>query len=567
MNEVFQIVTTLLGGLALFIFGMNMMSDGLQKAAGDKMRKLLAMLTRNPVMGLVAGAAVTCVIQSSSATTVMVIGFVSAGLMQLPQAISVILGANIGTTITAQLVAFKLGDYAWIILFVGFVMFFFLKKHEKIAQIGQVIFAFGMLFVGINIMGDVMKPLATSPVFTDMIMQVRDLPGLGVLVGAGMTLIIQSSSATIAVLQNVAGTAGPDGIHSILGLQGSIPILFGDNIGTTITAMIAAIGASINAKRTAVAHVIFNVSGTLIFIWFIPYIAKLVRMISPHGIEVDVIARQIANTHLLFNVANALIWLPLIWLMVIIVKKIVPGGDQERSPEVPQYLDEHVLDRPLFALRLANSELTRLAGFAKEMVVESKKAFLSQDKAAIRNVLEKEEIVNKLQDSIVAYLSGILRSDGTTEAQAGRVSHYMHVAADIEHMGDYCTNIVELADEKMKNNYEFSDRAIAEIYECFDHAARMLSDTITVLSTGDQRLAGIVMEEEDEMNKMEERLRHQHMQRLYDNTCSPAFTVIYTDIIHNIEKIGDCCTNIAEAMDDDQSQEELRPRFGDLAKV
>lgn len=296
-------IATLLGGLAVFIYGMNLMSDGLQKAAGDKMRNILAMLTANPVLGVIAGALVTAVLQSSSATTVMVIGFVSAGLMKLPQAISVILGANIGTTITAQLIAFNIGDYAWIFVFVGFVMYFFFKKKEIAVKIGQIMFGFGLLFVGINTMGDTMKPLANSPVFTDLMMQVSDIPVLGVVVGTIMTVVVQSSSATIAVLQNLASTAGPDGIHSILGLQGALPILFGDNIGTTITALLAAIGGSINAKRTAVAHTIFNVTGTLLFIWWIPQIADFIAWISPKGPEIEVISRQIANSHLMFNLS------------------------------------------------------------------------------------------------------------------------------------------------------------------------------------------------------------------------------------------------------------------------
>lgn len=275
-NETVQMIITLLGGLALFIFGMNFMSDGLQRSAGDKMRSILAMLTRNPVLGAVAGALVTAVLQSSSATTVMVIGFVSAGLMKLPQAISVVLGANIGTTITAQLIAFDIGDYAWLFVATGFIMYFFFKKKELISYIGQTVFGFGVLFVGINIMGDTMKPLAASQVFVDLMMQVHDIPVLGVLLGTCMTVVVQSSSATIAVLQNLASTAGPDGVTSIIGLQGALPILFGDNIGTTITAVLASIGASVTAKRTAAAHVIFNLTGTLLFIWFIPYYAKFI---------------------------------------------------------------------------------------------------------------------------------------------------------------------------------------------------------------------------------------------------------------------------------------------------
>ncbi|MFR8758728.1 MAG: Na/Pi cotransporter family protein, partial [Clostridium sp.] len=256
MNEVCKVVFGLAGGLALFLYGMNSMSDALQKAAGEKMKKILEFLTKNPIMGVLAGALVTAVLQSSSATTVMVIGFVSAGLMSLPQAISVIFGANIGTTMTAQLMAFKITDYIYPIIFVGF-MLYFASKKEKVKNVGLVIFSFGLLFEGIEIMGSVMKPLANSPIFVELMAKVSDIPVLGVLLGAVMTLVVQSSSATIAVLQNFASQPGPDGVTSVIGLAGAIPILFGDNIGTTITALLASIGQSKNAKRTALAHSIF----------------------------------------------------------------------------------------------------------------------------------------------------------------------------------------------------------------------------------------------------------------------------------------------------------------------
>jgi phosphate:Na+ symporter len=318
----------LLGGLALFLFGMNMMSDNLQKAAGERMKSILSFLTSNPLMGVLAGALTTAVLQSSSATTVMVIGFVSAGLMTLPQAISVIMGANIGTTMTAQLLAFKLSDYVWAIVFVGFAIYFCGKK-EKAKEIGQVILGFGILFVGIETMGDVMKPLASSPIFVEMISRVSDVPVLGVLGGSLMTVVVQSSSATIAVLQNLASQAGPDGVSSVIGLAGAIPILLGDNIGTTITALLASIGQSTNAKRTAVAHSVFNIAGSFVFLWIIPWFVRFVEYISPKGAEIDVISRQIANAHTSFNMANTILWLPFIWLMVKIVTWLVPGEEKK----------------------------------------------------------------------------------------------------------------------------------------------------------------------------------------------------------------------------------------------
>lgn len=550
--ETVQMIITMLGGLALFIFGMNFMSDGLQKSAGDKMRSILAMLTRNPILGVLAGALVTAVLQSSSATTVMVIGFVSAGLMKLPQAISIILGANIGTTITAQLIAFKIGDYAWAFVAIGFILYFFIKKKEIITYIGQTIFAFGVLFVGINIMGDTMKPLASSPVFVDLMVQVQDIPVLGVVLGTAMTVVVQSSSATIAVLQNLASTAGPDGISSIIGLEGALPILFGDNIGTTITAVLASIGASVAAKRTAAAHVIFNLTGTLIFIWFIPYYADFIEWISPKGPEVEVIARQIANAHLCFNLFNTIIFTPLIGLLVKVVTKIVPEKEVDRLPADPIYLDYNVLDQPFAAMHLAIKELVRLGRMVMDMVNTSQSALIDNDNSQVRRVMETEELVNGLQEKIVNYLAGLFAKETLTDEQGAVVSNLLHVASDIERVGDHCKNIAEFAEEKISNSYEFSVEANTEIKDCFALAKSMVSESITALEfgEGEEAVAAAynIRKYEAEMNTKEAFLRKQHMTRLNEGKCSPEFTVIYTDVVHNIEKIGDYCNNIADAV-------------------
>lgn len=545
-----NMIITLIGGLALFIYGMNLMSDGLQKSAGDKMKSILAMLTRNPLLGVLAGALCTAVLQSSSATTVMVIGFVSAGLMKLPQAISIILGANIGTTITAQLIAFKIGDYAWVFVAVGFIMYFFIKKSDMIKYIGQTIFSFGLLFVGINIMGDTMKPLAGSQIFTDLMTWVQDMPLLGVVLGTVMTVVVQSSSATIAVLQNLASTAGPDGLSSIIGLEGALPILFGDNIGTTITAVIASIGASVAAKRTAAAHVIFNITGTLIFIWFIPYYAEFIAFISPKGAETEVISRQIANAHMCFNLFNTIWFIPLIGVLVMVVTKIVPDKKQDKLPFEPVFLDYNVLDRPFAAIHLATQELIRLARMTFEMISLSEKSFVKNDAAAARKVGEEEENVNDLQENIVNYLAGMFTTDTITEEQAAKVSGLLHVAADIEHIGDHCKNISEFASEKIKNSYEFSEEAYEEIGICFSLAKEMAEKSIEAMKNGDIKVANDVKNLESLMNEREKNLRIRHMIRINQKKCSPEFTVIYTDVIHNIEKIGDYCNNIAEAVAD-----------------
>ena len=547
MNENLQMIVTLLGGLAIFIYGMNLMSEGLQKTAGDRMRNILAILTRNPVVGVLAGAMVTAVLQSSSATTVMVIGFVSAGLMKLPQAISVILGANIGTTVTAQLIAFKVGDYAWIFVVTGFVLFFFIKI-EKVQNIGETIFAFGLLFVGINTMSETMRPLAQTEAFSQLMLSVSDSPILGVVVGTLMTAVVQSSSAIIAVLQNLASTPGPDGIHSIIGIGGAIPILFGTNIGTTVTAILASIGASVNAKRTALAHIIFNFSGTVLFLFFIPIYTKIVVLISPKGDELDIIARQIANGHLVFNIICTVLWLPFIWLLVKMVTKIVSKEDPLKPALEPIYLDYKVIETPVFAIQLAAQEILRLGEIASSMIGYARSAFLDNNYKAVYKVQEMEEVLNNVQAETVKYLSSLFGSDSVTEHQAATISAYIHIAGDIEKIGDQCDNISEFSEEKIKSEFDFSDSAVAELTVSFDQIQYMMKTTMNALRNGDTLLAQDVIEQEKEVNQMEIRLRKQHMKRLNEKKCSPEFTVIFTDVVHNIEKIGDYCTNIAEAV-------------------
>lgn len=336
MDTTIATLLGLLGGVALFLYGMTSMSDSLQQVAGDRMKAILQAVTRNPVLGVLAGAVCTAVLQSSSATTVMAIGFVGAGLMGLPQAISIILGANIGTTITAQILAFKLSDYVLAFVFAGF-MVMTLGRSARTKGIGRAIFGFGLLFLGIDTMGSAMKPLASSPIFLGMMEQVANVPVLGVAVGTLMTLVVQSSSATIAVLQNVAAQPGADGVSSVLGLQGALPILFGDNVGTTVTALIASIALCRNAKRVAVSHCLFNLSGCLLFMALLGPFATLVQAVSPTGLETEIIARQIANAHTLFNCLMALAWLPFIGILAKLARLIVPDKRRDDA-QVPTAL-------------------------------------------------------------------------------------------------------------------------------------------------------------------------------------------------------------------------------------
>lgn len=323
MEQGMEMLFALFGGLAMFLYGMDRMSRALQRAAGDAMKRLLARLTATPLLGVLTGLAVTAVLQSSSAATVMVIGFVSAGLLELPRAVAVIYGINIGTTMTAQLIAFDVQTLVYPVLFLGFLLDF-AARRPRWQAVGEAVFSFGLLFEGIDILGRALQPLAGQAVFLDWMTRVKESPLLGILLGLSMTMVVQSSSATIALLQNVARQAGPDGIHSMLGLAGAVPVLLGDNIGTTVTALLACIGQGKDAARAALAHSCFNLSGSLLAAVLLPWFVRLVELISPKGPELEVISRQIANAHTAFNVCCALLWLPFLPWMVRLVCALVP---------------------------------------------------------------------------------------------------------------------------------------------------------------------------------------------------------------------------------------------------
>ena len=547
MNDAFQITFGLLGGLAIFIFGMNMMSESLQKAAGEKMKKILGILTVNPVMGVLAGTIATAVMQSSSATTVMVIGFVSAGLMTLKQGISVILGANIGTTMTAQLLAFNISDYIFVIIFVGFIVSFVFKS-EKIKSIGQTIFAFGLLFEGIQIMSSVMKPLAASPVFVNMIDHVSGMPVLGVLVGTLMTLVVQSSSATIAVLQNFAAQAGPDGVSSIIGLAGAIPVLLGDNIGTTITALLACIGQSRDAKRTALAHCTFNITGAFLFIWFVKPYAHFIQAISTKGPEVEVIARQIANAHTIFNITMTLIWLPLIWLLVKIVVKILPYKEKNsKQKEVPVFLDPRLISQPAAAMEMVAREILRCSGMVEQMIHRLNHAIERQDLRRVDSILRQAVVVRKLYDNIVSYLSSLFSSGSMTEEQATQTAGMMYILSDIERTDALCTEATESLQSILEKKHKLSPEAVEDLCQGLQIIEDMYQNVLEVIRTGNGEDARKIVHKKDNVLDLTLKLRKNHMKRVKQGACDAEMTSDFTKILHSFDRIGNSCANIADA--------------------
>lgn len=560
MKENIQIVFGLLGGLAVFIYGMNMMSECLQKAAGEKMKKILSLLTRNPVMGALAGMLVTAVLQSSSATTVMAIGFVSAGLMTLPQAISIIFGANIGTTMTAQLIAFKLSDYIYAIIFIGFIVYF-ISKSERVKNVGMTIFAFGLLFLGIETMGSVMKPLASSPIFTELIGKVADVPILGVAVGALMTVVVQSSSATIAVLQNFAAQPGADGVTSIIGLAGAIPILFGDNIGTTITALLASIGQPKDAKRTALAHCIFNISGCFLFIWFVKPLAAFIQYISPKGPEIEVISRQIANTHTFFNLVMTLIWVPLVGVMVKIVMRLIPDGEEKEVNVVqPKFLDNKLISQPTVALQLAVRELMNCGEQVGVMLKKAAEKIDSEDGASVEEFVKNREVTAELTGKITDYLAEMAAAGVMTEQQAARAAELQYVLIDIDRISELTKNVtVSMQTEKLvkkdkktakEERAQFSQEAAKDIQKSMELVSEMYNMVMKMVNNEEANEAENLVKMKEKIRKMDGDIRKEHIKRVHKGKCKAGLTAAFNEILHNVERIGNSCVNLADAAED-----------------
>ncbi len=541
-----QIVFGLLGGLAVFIYGMNLMSESLQKAAGEKMKSILALLTKNRIMGVIAGALVTAVLQSSSATTVMAIGFVSAGLMSLPQAISIIFGANIGTTMTAQIIAFKITDYIYAFIFVGFILTL-VCKSERIKSIGQTIFAFGLLFLGIETMGDVMKPLASSPVFTDLIGKVSGIPVLGLLLGTAMTLVVQSSSATIAVLQNFAAQPGVDGVTSILGLVGAIPILLGDNIGTTITALLASLGQSRDAKRTAIAHTIFNLSGSLVFIWFVKPYAALIQAISPKGPEVEVISRQIANAHTLFNLTMTVVWVCLLGLMVKIVMWLIPDAkDTKVNPLQPAFLDKKVIGQPTAALKLVAKEVLHCSGMVKNMLKDLAGFSKSEDPALVGKIKEQGQTLHALMEAINDYLAELFSAGVLTELQATQTAKLMHVCGDVERMGELAADLTDVIAGKIELKYSFSEEAMEDLRKSLNQISKMYGDAMRALEQGEPEEPEKLIRRREKVMDLDINMRKAHMDRVNKGKCKAKLSAPFTRLLHCVDRMGNSCVNLAD---------------------
>lgn len=532
MNTIFTIIN-LLGGLGLFLYGMKMMGDGLENAAGDKLKGIFDRITSNPIKGVLTGTIVTAIIQSSSATTVMVVGFVNAGLMNLYQASAVIMGANIGTTITAQLITFKFDSFSPIFLAIGAMMVLF-TKNRKVKEIGQIVLGFGVLFLGLNLMSDAMAPLKDSELFKNLIMSLDGRTLLGVLIGTVMTAVLQSSSASTGILVALASTGS-------LPLSVAIPILLGNNIGTCVTALISSIGTSRTAKKAAVLHLTFKIIGTIIFL-VIPMgvVTNMVLKISPVG----VVSKQIANAHTLFNIVNTIILLPFIKYLVAFINKIIPGED-DREVEGVKYIDERLLETPAIAFGQTTNEVVRMGEKAKENLVLAMNAFINKDENAIKGVYKNEKNINLLEHDITRFLVALSNSELGDEQRA-EMAAYFHVVNDIERIGDHAENIADLASEMISKELSVSKEAILEIESMFEYTINALDVSIECFKSYNSEKANLVRVAEEKIDAMEKNLRLSHIKRLNSGVCSAVVGTVFLDLISNLERIGDHSLNIAE---------------------
>lgn len=521
-----------LGGLALFLYGMQLMGEGLQRAAGEKLQKILEKLTGVLPVAVALGAVVTGILQSSSATTVMTVGFVNAGLMNLKQAFGVVMGANIGTTMTAQLIAFKLTDYITLFLAIGFAVHL-LAKRQRGKYIGQVILGFGILMLGMEMMSDSVMPLREYQGFIDFIGRFSDNPILGVGVGLVMTMVIQSSSATIGVLIAIAN-------QGLIPLEGAIPVLLGDNIGTCITAVLASLRANITAKRVALAHVMFNFIGSIIFITFMGLFIKLVLAISP----ADDIARQIANAHTAFNVVNTLLFMPFTGLYIKFIEKCLPGKGEIISRK-PAYLDEKMLVTPSIAMGLAVKEIVRMGNMARHNVEVGMQALEDKDENKIKYVLEHEPVIDALEENITRYLTKMSEKEMGAELSAMH-TRLLHACTDIERIGDHGEALAKDARRMFEDDVKFSEEAKTELRALGELVMQASGKAMKALANNDKVLAQEAWDICRQVKKAQKEIRKNHIVRLNEKRCDPVAGFMMMEILINLKRVSDHSKNISQ---------------------
>lgn len=531
-------VFSLLGGLGLFLYGMKIMSDGLENLAGDRMRRVLELLTSKRLAAVGVGAGVTAIIQSSSATTVMVVGFVNAGLMSLLQATGVIMGANIGTTITAQLIAFKLSDVAPFILFIGMVMAMFLKKR-RVIRLGEIILGFGMLFVGLTLMSDAMAPLQDNEAFRNFLVNFNS-PIIGVLVGAVFTAIIQSSSASVGILQAMA-------VMGLIGLDSAVYVVLGQNIGTCITAILAAIGTSTNSKRTAGIHLTFNIIGTIVYLMVLsifPVIVTWLQSLSP-----DSVSRQIANFHTLFNVSITILLFPFARQIVKFVSVIIPERTRPGTVEKRLiYLDERIAQTPAIALSQTLKELSRMGSITRDNFSYALDAFFNMDEQKVQKVMETEKTVDFLSDNITNYMIAFRGAELPIEdlKQLGKLHH---VIIDMERISDRAENIAEYTMTLIDTREKMTPKALEELKRISGKTMELFTKSLEIFESRNLSQLDELESMKKEVDMMQRDYTANHIQRLQDELCRPHTGVVFTNMLASLERIASHSLNIAYSVE------------------
>lgn len=530
-------IIQLVGGLGLFLYGMKIMGDGLENTAGDRLKGILEKVTSNKFIAVAVGTIVTMIIQSSSATTVMVIGFVNAGLMNLFQATGIIMGANIGTTITAQLVSLNLTAIAPIFIGLGAAMVIF-SKGKKYREIGNIVLGFGVLFLGMDIMGIAIEPFQQNEVFKNLMGLMSDNWFIALGTGLLMTAIIQSSSATTGILIVLASKGE-------VSLSAAIPFIFGCNIGTCVTALLASVGANKSARKAALIHITFNIIGSIIFIPFRSQLVAIAEWINPGSTPYH-IKRQIANIHTIFNVANTFILIWFIKYIVAFVNKLIPGEDKKEFMGT-KHIDDRVLQTPVIAVGQMVKETIRMANKAKENLQIAMEAFESNDESLINKVYENEKLINLLENEITDYLVK-LSNTNLSEEQLAIVTSTFHVVNDIERIGDHAENIADLTTEKITRKLEFSEEAIENLGHMYKYTINSLQESIESYEHLDLEKAKSIKAIEEKIDALEKEYRDAHIKRLNAGQCGAYCGAVFLDIISNLERIGDHAINIAETV-------------------
>lgn len=536
-----EILFSFIGGLGLFLFSIKYMGDGLQQAAGDKLRYYIDKYTSNPFYGVLVGIIITGLIQSSSGVTAISIGLVSAGLLTLRQAIGIIMGANIGTTVTSFLIGFKLGDYGLPILFVGAILLLFVQ-NRKLNNIGKILFGLGGIFFSLELMGSAMEPLRDVKAIHDYMITLGDKPLQGVFIGTLFTVLIQSSSAAIGILQGMYAS-------QLLDLQGAIPMMLGSNIGTCITAVLAALGASVSAKRVAGAHVLFNVLGSVLFLLLLsPFTSFVAWLGNSFHLTSEM---NIAVAHGIFNITNTILLFPFIGTLAYIVTAMIPGEDEQEKYE-PHYLDRMLLTQsPSFALGNAKKELIHLGAYATQAFEAAFKYIETNDETYAKKVQKYEDAVNNIDEQLTHYLidlSNEILSESENEVLAG----ILDSSRDLERISDHALNLVRLTDYNISKNISFSKEAQKELEDIYTSTHSILLDAIRVIIDNDLVLVGEMKVNHKYLKDLERRVRRTHIKRMNEGICTPIAGINFIDLITPSTRIADHALNLAEKVEFNQ---------------